>query len=285
MQTAAYLVLAVSIAMHAGWNVTLAWVRRQQRTLASTADMILAGGLVFLPIALYDWRFELYAVPFAAASLVFSTIYFALLEKAYARAPVGEVYPIVRGSSPVLVVSASALLGGAIGWTRWLGVAFIAWGVLMIALSRTRPVPGAATGGSRSVLWGLTIGACVASYTMFDSVGVQHASPMAYLLVVMGGSGVALKIKDLTQGRGRTPLPRDTLPLTIAGGSAMYGAFGLTLIAMTYLPIAVVGSVRESSIVVGALLSRVILAERITRTGALGIASVLTGTIVIGLPA
>ncbi|MFE3059730.1 hypothetical protein [Nocardia sp. NPDC059239] len=62
----------------------------------------------------------------------------------------------------------------------------------------------------------------------------------------------------------------------------MLGAFVLTLIAMTQLPV-VVASVRESSIVVGAILSRILLDERISRQGAIGIASVLTGTVVIGL--
>lgn len=294
MQTVGFLVLAVSVVMHAGWNVTLAWARRQERVVSSTADMLLAGGVVFLPIALAGWRFELRALPFAAASVVFSTIYFALLERAYARAPVGEVYPIVRGSSPVLVVSASAVLGATIGWTRWIGVALIAWGVLMIAISRARHSVSAdgGSGGRRSVLWGLTIGACVATYTMFDSVGIQHASPMAYLVVVMGSSGIALKARDLYRRARSDTAPTLSAPatgrshlLTVAGGSAMFGAFGLTLIAMTYLPIAVVGSVRESSIVIGALLGWVVLGERISTRGAFGIAGVLTGTIIIGLPA
>ncbi|MEC3915252.1 EamA family transporter [Nocardia sp. CDC160] len=279
-----YLVLAISVFLHAGWNVTLGWLRRSDRPVSSTADMLITGGLLFLPLAVFTWHFELYALPFAAASILFSTIYFALLEKAYATAPVGEVYPIVRGSSPVLVVTASAILGTTIGWTRWLGVAFIAVGVLMIALSRAQPAVPGISGGRRSVLWGLTIGLCVASYTMFDGVGVQHASPMAYLVTVMGGSGLVLKIRDLARGTAST-LTLRSLPLTAAGGGAMLGAFGLTLIAMTQLPIAVVASVRESSIVVGALLSRLLLHERISRQGAFGIASVLTGTVVIGLPA
>ncbi len=284
MQSMGYLALAISVFMHAGWNVTLGWIRRSDRPVSSTADMLIAGGLLFLPIAVATWHFELYALPFAAASICFSTIYFALLEKAYATAPVGEVYPIVRGSSPVLVITASAILGTTIGWTRWLGVAFITSGVLMIALSRAQPSAPGITGGRRSVLWGLTIGMCVASYTMFDGVGVQHASPIAYLITVMGGSGLVLKTRDLARGTPNT-LTLRALPLTAAGGTAMLGAFGLTLIAMTQLPLAVVASVRESSIVIGALMSRLLLNERISRQGACGIASVLTGTIVIGLPA
>ncbi|WP_460726752.1 EamA family transporter [Nocardia heshunensis] len=280
-----YLVLAVSVFLHAGWNVALGWLRRSDRSLASTADMLLAGALLFLPVALATWHFELYALPFAAASIFFSTLYFALLERAYATAPVGEVYPVVRGSSPVLVVTATAILGTTIGWTRWLGVAFIALGVAMIALSRTHPAAPGITGGRRSVLWGLTIGCCVASYTLFDGIAIHHASPIPYLITVMGGSGLALKLRDLTR-RDRTPtLSLRALPLTLAGGTAMLGAFGLTLIAMTQLPLAVVASVRESSIVVGALLSRFLLSERISPQGALGIASVLTGTVVIGFPA
>ncbi|MGW5110738.1 EamA family transporter [Nocardia sp. NPDC004123] len=280
-----YPILAVSVFLHAGWNVALGRLRRSDRPISSTADMLIAGGLLFLPIAVATWHFELYALPFAAASICFSTIYFALLEQAYATAPVGEVYPIVRGSSPVLVVTASAILGTTIGWTRWLGVAFIASGVLLIALSRARPAAPGITGGRRSVLWGLTIGCCVASYTLFDGVGVHHAAPIPYLVTVMGGSGIALKVKDIARGDHAGSLSLRSLPLTAMGGAAMLGAFGLTLIAMTQLPVAVVASVRESSIVVGAILSRILLDERISRQGAIGIASVLTGTVVIGLPA
>ncbi|MFE3190303.1 EamA family transporter [Nocardia sp. NPDC059240] len=280
-----YVVLAISVFMHAGWNVALGRLRRSDRPLSSTADMLIAGALLFLPLALATWHFELYALPFAAASICFSTLYFALLERAYATAPVGEVYPVVRGSSPVLVVTATAILGTTIGWTRWLGVAFIALGVAMIALSRTHHATPGITGGRRSVLWGLTIGCCVASYTLFDGIAIHHASPMPYLVTVMGGAGLALKARDLTRPTPSPALTLRALPLTLAGGTAMLGAFGLTLIAMTQLPLAVVASVRESSIVVGALLSRFLLSERISPQGALGIASVLTGTVVIGLPA
>lgn len=282
MQTMAYLALTVSVFLHAGWNVALAWVRRRDHPVSSTADMLIAGGLVFLPIALYTWRFDLAALPFAAASILINCCYFVLLEKAYATAPVGEVYPVVRGSSPVLVVTATAILGTTVGWTRWLGVAFIATGVVLIALSRAQPTAPGITGGRRSVLWGLTVGACVAAYTLSDSFGVQHASPIAYLVVVMAVPGLILKARSRLRG-DHTPIPLRAIPLSIAGGSAMLGAFGLTLIAMTHLPIAVVASVRESSIVVGALLSRALLSERIAPQGAVGIASVLTGTLVLGL--
>ena len=81
------------------------------------------------------------------------------------------VYPIARGSAPVLVLAAAALLGEATGWWPTVGALTV-----VPASQPARASPDRAT--TRGVLMALGVGACIAGYTLVDAHGVDHASPV-----------------------------------------------------------------------------------------------------------
>ncbi len=110
MPISALLLALAAAVVHAAWNLLLSGERD---THSASAVALVVGGLVFAPVALVRWRLEPAALPYVAGSSALEVLYLALLATAYSVAAMGFVYPIARGSGPVLVLVAGAVVAGA----------------------------------------------------------------------------------------------------------------------------------------------------------------------------
>src|SRR3954468_2923547 len=108
-------------------------IARARDPQAATAIAAVLGMLVLVPFAVATWRGESGALPYAATSAVIHVAYFALLALAYARADLSVVYPLARGSAPVLVLVGSVLvLGESPSLVQALGVLLVGAGVFLV---------------------------------------------------------------------------------------------------------------------------------------------------------
>jgi drug/metabolite transporter (DMT)-like permease len=125
------------------------------------------------------------------------------------------------------------------------------------------------------VLFGLAIGLFIASYTLVDSEGVERADPIAYLALVVAPCALAypLVTKSRPDLSGRAALT----------AAATFGAFLMVLAAFRLAPAAPVAAVRESSVVIAAILSAVVLHERVTAPRLAGAIAVAAGVAAIAL--
>lgn len=130
MSAAALALVLASAAVHALWNTLLA---DAEDAHASSAVSLLAGVLLFAPVAALTWEVDAAAIPFIAAAAVLELAYFALLATAYSRADLTFVYPVARGSAPVIVLLVSvAVLGAAVSGLQAAGVLAVAAGVVLV---------------------------------------------------------------------------------------------------------------------------------------------------------
>ena len=149
---------------------------------ATTAVALCTAGTLAIPVAALRWELEAEALPYLAASSALQLAYFALLAGAYRRADLSVVYPLARGSAPVLVLGLAALVtGAATSGRQAVGVALVGAGVLLVRGLRR----------GRGVGIGLLIGAVIATYTVIDKEGIEHASPLAYVTVITIVPGLA----------------------------------------------------------------------------------------------
>ena len=96
------LVFALAAAfVHALWNILLARARDPE---AATAVALLVAVVAFAPVAAVVWDVDGRVWPFLVGSAAFELLYFALLAAAYRRAELSVVYPLARGTAPVLVL-------------------------------------------------------------------------------------------------------------------------------------------------------------------------------------
>lgn len=259
--------LALAAALvHATWNLLIA---RSRDTQAATAVALATGCAALAPAAVATWRVESAAVPYAIASSALELAYFALLAFAYERDELSAVYPLARGSAPVLVLAGSVIaLGVSPSAVQVAGVVVVALGVVAVRGFRRD-----------GFAYALGVGACIAAYTIVDKQGIRYASPLAYLELVL----VVPALVYLAALRPRARLRAEARTLAPLAGIGMVGAYALTLAALRLAAPAPVAAVRESSVVIGVLFGALFLHERVSRTRLLGAVAVAAGVAAIAL--
>jgi drug/metabolite transporter (DMT)-like permease len=270
---ASALVLSLAAAVvHATWNMLVARARDPQ---AATAVGGVIGALVLVPLALVTWRVDPAALPFAAASAIIHVAYFALLARGYAYGELSTVYPLARGTAPVLVLAGAAVvLGESPSAVQSLGVVAVGAGVLMVrGLGTERDRAGE--------ILGLLVGVTIAAYTVVDKRGVEDAAALPYLLLLEGPSSLVY-LAMVTRARGRRVLG-ELRPLTVVAGIGMVAAYGLVLAALQRGPAAGVAAARETSILIATVFGAVVLGERVTPFRFLGAAAIVAGVAAVAL--
>jgi drug/metabolite transporter (DMT)-like permease len=209
---------------------------------------------------------------------LFHTVYQLVLQRGYERGDLNLVYPLARGTGPLVTfVFAVTVLGDRPDAVAVAGVLAVIAGILLITLGGPR-THGSTRAG---VLWGVGTGVAIAAYTLWDnhSVNALAVPPLEYFVL-----GLALQLPFLTLllGRRRALVPsvwREARGpvVTVAVLSPM--AYVLVLRAMQLAPVSLVAPARESSIVVGAVLGWWLLREPSAGRRLVGAVVVLAGIV------
>jgi uncharacterized membrane protein len=259
--------------LHATWNVLLAGARDSE---AATAVATLCGVVLLAPVALLTGGVSDAALPFAGASAVLHVAYLALLARAYQGGEVSVVYPVSRGTAPVLVLAfGAALLNEGASTAAVVGVLAVSAGVFLVGAGREISTYEAklVQPPRRDLLFGFAIALTIAAYTLVDAEGVDHAQAPAYLFLLLAPSSVVYAGALALRGRD---LRAELRPRALITGALIVGAYGSVLAALRLADAAPVAAVRESSVVIAALLAAVFLHENVDRrrlSGALLVAA------------
>ncbi|MEU0147296.1 EamA family transporter [Streptomyces sp. NPDC006288] len=268
-------VLAAAIT-HAGWNAIAHAIRDQllSFTLISGGGALIGGLLACLaPLPASG------AWPYLLASAGLHVAYMLLLMRSFTLGDFGQMYPIARGTAPLVVTVLAAVFVGERpdGWAT-AGVAVASAGLVGLALWGIR---GAGERPRRpAVLAALATGLAIAGYTTVDGVGVRASgTPIGYIGWLMTVQGVVIPAYAYLRRRGELlPALRPFAARGLLGAGLSVSAYGLVLWAQTRAPLAPVAALRESSIIVGAAIGTLFFKERF---GALRIAA--AGLMVVGI--
>lgn len=270
------LVLCAAV-MHASWNALL---KSGGDRLRAITLMSLASGVAALP-ALF-----VLPVPAAAAwpALLFSAAvhvaYNLFLVLAYRHGDLGQVYPIARGSSPLLITLAAALLAGETpGVAAFLGIVLVSAGIA--SLSR-----GWSAGASRrGLLAALATGVLIAAYSVADGIGGRlSGAPHAYAAWLFVIDTVPMPFIFWAVRGWRAPLV-DRSPATwraAGGGCVSLVAYALVIYAASVAPMGAVSALRETSVVFAALIGRMFLGERLSAARLASCGAVALGAVLLG---
>jgi drug/metabolite transporter (DMT)-like permease len=269
--------LAFAIAaafLHAFWNLLLARARDPE---AATAVMLLFALVAFAPVAALTWHLQPPAIPYLVVTSFLQLVYTALLAAAYRRAELSVVYPIARGTAPVLVLLVGiAALGAGTSAHQAAGVCLVGLGVVLVRGLKRKADPV-------GVIFGLVLAGFIAAYTLVDKHGIRYAAPFVYLelSMILPGVGYALLLARL-RGGWRS-LSAEVSPATALAGFATFGAYGLVLAALARAPAASVAAVRETSIVIAAGFAAFVLREQVGVVRLGGAVLVAAGVALISL--
>jgi drug/metabolite transporter (DMT)-like permease len=235
----------VAAAMHGTWNVLIKTsadplVTFYRSTVMAAAIMTVPAVIAYLVIRP---GFSLVALGFVAASSVLEVGYMWLLSSAYIRGELSVVYPIARGSAPLIAVAVGIwVLGERLTGPQFVGIGLLLAGILAVTLPQT---------SGRATIPALLTGLVIAIYTSVDRVGVRLTAPWLYgwVLIVLMAAGMAISIRLAGRFRRRPQAASVGWRRSAAIGVISWGAYLLVLVALDLAPLAVVAPVREMAIV------------------------------------
>lgn len=280
----ALLVAGAAIA-HAAWNITV------KRTGASGPSFIwlgtVVGAVVFAPFGVASLVAEgsdlvLWA-GLAAVSGIFQVVYFLVLQRGYRLSDVSVVYPLARGTGPLLaVVLAILILGERPSLLALLGAAVIIAGVVIIGLaggvSRARD-------NRTGILYGLGVGVIIALYTLWDAAAVTVSSlpPVGFYWGSVVVQVVLLAIPALRRREETVRMTRQHPVAILLFGILGPLAYILILAAMQLAPVSLVAPAREVSVVLVGLAGWLLFREPHPVPRLIGAAVVLAGVALLAL--
>ncbi|MBU9346056.1 DMT family transporter [Burkholderia multivorans] len=278
------IVLAAAVA-HAVWN--LASKYKREDTLVFVWAYSCASTLLCVPIGIVqivkgqqtiDWQLAAGAAVSAALHIVYSLA----LQAGYDRAELGVVYPVARGTGPLLtILFAMLFMGERLTPVAMLGACLVVAGIFVVA---GHP----ATHGRaplKGMLWGVATGAAIAGYTLWDgySVTTLHLAPVSYYAGTLLLQSLIMTPSVLRRGhRIRAAIRVDAVPILIVAVFSPL-AYVLVLTAMLSAPLALVAPLRESSIIIGSLLAYWLFREDHLARRIAGAVVVLAGIAAISL--
>ena len=235
-------VLALAAAgLHAGWNVLL---KTSGDPLPTSTRALAASALLVTPGLLLMWFLTGHpGLPalgwlILALSALAEAAYFVFLSRAYLAGDLSVVYPVARGTGPVVAVVAGLLiLREHLGGVELVGVAALLGGIWAVR----KPKLDAA------VLPALITGVFIGVYTTLDRVGINLGSPWLYAGLLWGL--MAALLVGLTRGRPLAAGAGENWRMSIVIGLMMASAYCLVLLALTLAPVTIVAPLRESAIV------------------------------------
>jgi drug/metabolite transporter (DMT)-like permease len=242
--------------LHAAWNAIAKHLDDRLVVFALIGVVSTLGGGIALALIGLPYRAS---IGFAVASAAIHTGYELALMSSYRLGAFNQVYPIARGTAPLLVtVGAYFLASEHVGAVPLVGVAILAAGLVSLALSSGRLAGSELPAVAAAALTGLAI----AGYTIVDGLGVRRAhDPYAYagLLFFMMGPVfpviAALRRPTISWLTGRAA------GQGLLAGTLSLIAYGTVLWAQTRAPLAEVAAIRETSVVFAALIGMRLFAE------------------------
>jgi drug/metabolite transporter (DMT)-like permease len=290
----AIVLIVVAAFAHAAWNLSA------KRAGAGGSVFVwlyvVVSTVVLVPVAVVDvlvtdahptWSW----LPALGVSGLLQVAYFVLLQRGYASGDMSVVYPLARGTGPMLsVLLAVLLLHEHVGPTALVGAAAVVAGVFVIGTAQGRPTteddPAVVTGRRKAGLgYGLVTGITIACYTLWDANAVTRLGVPP--LVQLAGSQVvefaaltpvALLRRAEIGGLWREHR-RDVVVIAVLSPLA----YVLVLYAMRIAPVALVAPAREVSIVIGSVIAWRILHEPRPARRLTGAAIVLAGVFALAL--
>jgi uncharacterized membrane protein len=261
-----FVLVAGSAVLHVAWNVLLKTAGEPLR--AATVGMSTAG-LIIIPAAIAGWfligrpPIPQEAIALGVASGALEAAYFVSLAAGYRRGDLSVVYPIARGTAPLLAVAVGIfILGEQLGPEGYVGVALLLAGLLMLQRP-WRFFRRSADGGDwdPAVGFALLTGVMIAAYSAVDRVGTRVVEPWLYAGLIWA-TGVfflwAWVLVTGAVGRWRSddakaaanPDARFDTRRAAVGGVITLAAYLLILAAFSVAPLTAVAPLRESAIVI-----------------------------------
>ncbi len=278
MSADVFLMVIAAAALHAAWNALVKGAADKGVSMTAVTlgqGLFGAAALTAAPApAPGSW-------PLIALSVALHVGYQFFLMQSYRAGDLTQVYPLARGSAPLIVAAASAwAFGETLTTGETAGIVAIACGLISLSLVRRRD----GMRNARAAALALATGGFIAAYSLTDGHGARLAGgALSYYGWTAALNAAAFcAIAGLRRPSLLTETPR-AWRIVLFGGAASFAAYALVVHAFTLAPIALVTALRETSIVFALLIGVGALGERLDLAKVASTAMTLTGAALMRL--
>jgi drug/metabolite transporter (DMT)-like permease len=263
--------------LHAGWN---ALVKNSSDKFASMSSVMIGHFPFAVLLILYSPLPLGASWPYVIAGAVLHTGYQLFLLFSYRLGDLTQVYPIARGSAPLIIAFVSVtFLGVKLGAMQLLGVLVIGSGLMSLVIVRGKQGLGNRAAG----LMAFGTGCFIASYSLVDGTGARLAATAfgfyGWMSVINSVMFVAI-ISVIRPGSVRGAFANGRRMMLLGGGGSLV-AYSLVTWAFTQAPIALVSALRETSIIFALLIGVMFLKERVDLAKILSVSLALIGAVLL----
>ena len=255
-----FLAVILAAFLHAIWN---AMVKNEENKYLAVTAIVLGHVPASILIILLTPAPSVESIPFIILSALLHIGYEWYLLSAYRFGDLTKVYPIARGTAPVLITIVSLIfLGVALSNFEILGIFIISLGILSLSLQR-----GEGFKNRSAIIYALVTGFFIMGYSITDGYGARVSNSF---LSYMGWSfilnaaifSIVLKIKKKSEAITKTF--KEGKKIFFIGGTLSYIVYGIVVWGFTQAPIALVTALRETSIIFALLIGTFFLKEKFT---------------------
>jgi len=261
---------------HAVWNAIAHGIKDQTLAFA----LIGVGGIAIgIPLVIVAAMPRSGCWPYLLGSVVIHIFYNLLLMRCYRLGEFSQVYPLARGTSPLVVtILAAIFIHEHLALAQIAGVLVVSAGLATLVLAGRRP-------GRAAFLAAVGTGLTIAAYTTVDGVGVRlSGSPVGYIGWLMVLESLCVPMFAVVRRRDvLLKQPKRILLAGLAAGALSVLAYGLVLWAQTRGALAPIAALRETSVIFGAIIGTLIFREPFGRTRIAATVLVAAGIILLNL--
>lgn len=256
------LVIASGMA-HAVWSL---FTKKSLNKSVFLWSIMMVCTVLLLPTLMIElWQTPLSSGSYAllGLSVFLQAVYSWLLSRTYELGDLSQIYPIMRGTSTLLVPIIGVLfLKESLSVWGWIGIIFMLIGFIVLSgIYSGRKHSGASTHSLKPFLMALCVGLCTTSYVFVDKLNLQHISPLALLEITNIGF-VAGLTPQVIRSKALRKEWQANRPTLLIGAILNPGSYLLFLFAMQQAPMAHIGPLRETGTVFATFLGILVLKEQ-----------------------
>ena len=255
-----FLAVILAAFLHAVWN---AMVKNEDNKYLAVTAIVLGHVPVSVLIILLTPIPSVESIPFIILSALLHIGYEWYLLSAYRFGDLTKVYPIARGTAPILITIVSLIfLGVALSNFEILGIFIISLGILSLSLQR-----GEGFKNRSAIIYALVTGFFIMGYSITDGYGARVSNSfLSYMgwSFILNATIFPIILKINNKSEIITKIFKEGKKIFFIGGTLSYIVYGIVIWGFTQAPIALITALRETSIIFALLIGTFFLKEKFT---------------------
>ena len=275
MDLSVFIAVIFAAFLHATWN---GMVKSHEDKYVAVASIVLGHVPASIIIIYFMPLPTLESLPYIIISAFIHQGYQWFLLTAYRYGDYTKVYPVARGSGPVIVTIVSLLfLGVILSGYELIGILIVSIGILSLSFQDSE-----AFRNKKAILFALLTGLFIGLYSMIDGYGARVSmSPLSYIgfSFILNALMFPFFLKFMDQPNITKRVFNKAKSLFIIGGTFSYIVYAIVVWGFTKAPIPLVSTLRETSIIFALLIGTFFLKERFTILKSISIFTIFVGVI------